>query len=282
MQVTWWELEELLDHFNEHPGVCLEDGSRTKMYEQLAPNMWLVQGSREGPPVPWYGIAIVPPRAHKYGCATLRTSLIDQSRPNIDLEWLVLKFTSYNIRLRITEAMVEELKCDQQTATLMGIGLSYIALVSPDPSSEEFSFSDADRVDNLQANERLLLAQGGGWTKLRRVGRGVVNCRVSCKAYDDTGFSSHLVGFLRPVDGRAETLDGVFPTHETEDPGEDVDTGRDQRLPFQQTGDLTDGPSNLPSEPCMPAMSDAVPEPTAISRNRDGGAEDQVQGDEVR
>jgi hypothetical protein len=238
MQVTWWELEELLDVFRSYPD---------DHFSQLAPNMWLRSGSRVGPPVPWYGIAIVPPRAHKYGCATLRTSLIDQSRPNIDLEWLVLKFTSYNIRLRITEALVEELKIDQRTATLMGIGLSYIALISPDPSSEEFSLSDPDRVDNLQAVERVLPTFGGGWTKLRRVGRGVVNCRVSCKAYDDTGFGPVLVGLLRPMDGRTETLDGVFPSHETEDPREDVDTSRDQRLPLEQ-GEVTNEPSNVSSD----------------------------------
>jgi hypothetical protein len=266
MQVTWWELEELLETFRSYP---------SDHFEQLAPNMWLRSGSREGPPVPWYGIAIVPPRAHKYGCATLRTSLIDQSRPNVDLEWLVLKFTSYNIRLRITEALAEELKIDQRTATLMGIGLSYIALVSPEPSGVSEAIPEPFDVEDVVARQRLLSHLGGGWTRLRRVAPGLAQATISCKGYDDTGFGSLLVGFLRPVDGRGESLDGVFPSHEVEDPSEDVDVESTQQL--QLPTEVTDEPSDLQSATSVPELR--IPDPISERGPESEGAHDRGQGD---
>lgn len=243
MQVTWWELEELLDHFKDFPS----------LFEQLSPTMWLRLGSREGEPVLWYGIAVIPPRPHKYGCATLKTSHMDTSHP-MDLEWLVLKFTSYNIRLRISEALVEELKCDQRTATLMGIGLSYIALVSPDPSAEQMAESPG--LDPLPDSSRVLHTIGGGWTKLSRVGPGLVKATISARAHADTGYGSHLVGFLHPVDNQAGTLDGIFPYREVDDEREDVD--KVSQLPLLHSNEerrVTNEPSNLPSDSCVSEVS---------------------------
>lgn len=259
MQVTWWELEELLDLFRSYG---------TDHFEQLSPNMWLRSGSREGPPVPWYGIAIAPPRAHKYGCATLRTSLIDASHPNIDLEWLVLKFTSYNIRTRITEALVEELKCDQRTAQLMGIGLSYIALVSPEPSGESEAIPEPFDMEAMADSQKLLPTLGGGWTRLRRVGPGLVQTTVSCRSHDKSGFSANLVGFLRPSDGRDESLAGIFPYREPPQP----DSTHETQLPLPTaeapSSEVTNEPSNLRSDSVLPEVrvdTDAPEHSTSIA-----------------
>jgi hypothetical protein len=269
MQVTWWELEELLDVFRSYP---------SDHFEQLAPNMWLRSGSREGPPVPWYGIAIVPPRAHKYGCATLKTSLIDTSHPNIDLEWLVLKFTSYNIRTRITEALVEELKCDQRTAQLMGIGLSYIALVSPEPSGESEAIPEPFDMEALVDSQRLLPTLGGGWTRLRRVGPGLAQATVSCRSHDRTGFSPHLVGILRPVDGRPETLDGLFPPHDAAGQGMDTDDERppSPQLPFQE--EVTHEPSNVSDGTCLPSMLAPIRSDGSDGARSESSTDDGIQG----
>lgn len=244
MQVTWWELEELLEHMRACASHARMMNAETNNpdrqlcpgFEELKKNMWL-RLHREHD-TPWYGIAILmPPILRKYTCATIQTSLIDLDKPDIDLEWIVMNFTSYNIRLRITEALMEELKLDQRTASLMGVGLSHIALVSESPTNEDTGeLAESNAVGVVQSRKRLCVTPGGGWTELRRVGPGHVRARVALRGLGTSRNLSYLVGVLHPNHGGAESLDNLFRTQITsayEAAFMDEDSEEDPPLPLE-------------------------------------------------
>jgi hypothetical protein len=305
MQVTWWELEELLDHFRDEERVH----KNAPRYEQLSPTMWLRCALRseeksieyadgyvhkwgEWHSTPWYGIAVsIPAQLTKYTMARLIVSVIDASQPPPDLEWLVLNFTSYKIRIRIQEALVEELKLDPHIARLMGIGLAYISLVSPDPGAEETA-QPPNGVDPVQDSTRFLpyLGPHGGFTRLRRC--SPTACRVEVhapSAYDyalpNRRDHAMLIGVLRPVDGRPETVDRLFMGRSKTWQEKDLELQEDAleapvpTLPFAE---VIDEPSNLPSVPVLSEVPGTDPDPTSVgqdpflSHNR--GA-DHVSGD---
>jgi hypothetical protein len=290
MQVTWWELEELLDHFRDEERVH----KNAPRYEQLSASMWLRCALRREEKLheypdgyvhkwddwhssPWYGIAVsIPEKRTKYTMARLIVSVIDATQPPPDLEWLVLNFTTYKIRMRITEAMIEELKLDPHTARLMGIGLAYIALVSPVPDEEEVAAAQPHGVDVVSDSTRFLpyLGPHGGFTRLRRCSSTAVRVEVHASPFYDYPLPNRrdhalLVGVLRPIDGRPETVDRLFmgrsKTYQEKELElqEDVMEALVPTLPFAEKG-LTDEPRNLPSDTSMPTVSGPDPDTTSV------------------
>lgn len=205
--LTWWELEELLDTFQSYP----------THFERLTPNMYLRYGSRIGPSLPWYGIALaISPVRKQYTCGTVQAQLLNGEatyNTEPDLSWLLNKFTTYAVRMRICEALVDELGTDQQTAHTMAIGLAYIALVSPEPSNETTQLVSSFGTD--PETVRVLRHIGGGYTKLTLRGSGTVQASVSVNNLDTGGYGPLLRGSVRPDNGRLESISCLFELDST-------------------------------------------------------------------
>ena len=199
--ITWWEYDELVEHLSSRPDIW----TRSDENEFL----WLRSASEEGPDA---GLLFSPPSDPEspFRCYALETIPLgwDEDYLNVYITGLLTHWTSFSVRKRTEEFLIDELHIDPQTSHL-----SAIALESFDWTERSTSITETtgpaplpDSIATILPPPKVghvgtWLLAGGGYVRLD-FQNVLIRATISIPSEKSRGYGPPLEGFVRPYDGR--------------------------------------------------------------------------------
>jgi hypothetical protein len=203
MILTWWEVEELEEHFHGRPDIWTwDDGSKC----------WL-RTNTDGDPM--LGLQILGPNAtgpyRKYMLKWVPLNW-DDSQCADYITRLCEKWTSYGFRLAVKEFLCEDdaIKMDPKLADAASVHISKMEQ-EPAPDPEKLALPTQGEIWPDMAGyrpEQMLIERtvrmvglvGGGWLSIRYEGE-MLRVRLSISSAATGGYDHPFEGYIRPRDG---------------------------------------------------------------------------------